>query len=287
MDAGIPPEPGDATSGARHDGPMADRYTHGHHESVLRSHRWRTAENSAAYLLPHLHEGMDVLDVGAGPGTITLDLARLVAPGRVRGIDASAEVIAHAESDRAAAATANVEYAVDDAYALASEDGAWDVVHAHQVLQHLSRPVDALREFRRVVRPGGIVAVRDVDYEGTFWWPRVPALDEWHALYLAVHRGTSGEPDAGRRLKAWAREAGFVRVDAGASVWVFESAEERAWWGGLWAERALHSSFAENALRLGLADQPALERISAGWREWAASEDGWLLMPHGEVLARG
>ena len=72
-------------------------YTHGHHESVLRSHTWRTAENSAAYLLPHLRPGLSLLDIGCGPGTITVDLARLVAPGQVVGLDASAEVVAQAE----------------------------------------------------------------------------------------------------------------------------------------------------------------------------------------------
>ncbi|MCT9820912.1 methyltransferase domain-containing protein [Microbacterium sp. W1N] len=265
---------------------MADDYTHGHHESVLRSHRWRTAENSAAYLLPHLRAGLDLLDVGAGPGTITLDLAARVAPGRVRGIDASAAVVAEAEAARAAAGVAGVEFAVDDAYALSDADATWDIVHAHQVLQHLTRPVEALREFRRVVRPGGVVAVRDVDYEGAIWWPRLPGLDEWREVYLAVHRGTSGEPAAGRRLKAWAQDAGFARIDATASLWLFETPADRAWWGGAWADRALHSSFADNARRLGLADDAALQRISDAWREWAAADDGWLLMPHGEVLAR-
>jgi len=266
---------------------MADEYTHGHHESVLRVHRRRTVENSAAYLLPELRPGLSVLDVGAGPGTISVDLARHVAPGRVHAIDASADVVAHAEADRVAQGVENLSYAVDDAYALSSDDDAWDVVHAHQVLQHLTRPVDALREFRRVVKPGGVVAVRDVDYEGTIWWPRIPGLDEWREVYLAVHRGTSGDPAAGRQLKSWARAAGFADVESSASVWLFESPSARSWWGGAWAERALHSSFADNALRLGIADQAALERISAAWREWAAEEDGWFLMPHGEVLARG
>jgi cyclopropane fatty-acyl-phospholipid synthase-like methyltransferase len=54
---------------------MNDTYTHGHHDSVLRSHRWRTAETSAGYLLPYLRPGMRLLDVGCGPGTITIDLA--------------------------------------------------------------------------------------------------------------------------------------------------------------------------------------------------------------------
>src|SRR5262245_33426749 len=60
-------------------------YIHGHHQSVLRSHRSRTAANSDAYLLPHLQAGMTVLDVGCGPGTITCDLADVVAPGQVLG----------------------------------------------------------------------------------------------------------------------------------------------------------------------------------------------------------
>ncbi|GAA5035846.1 methyltransferase domain-containing protein [Microbacterium fluvii] len=266
---------------------MTGAYTHGHHESVLRSHRWRTAENSAAYLLPHLREGMSVLDVGAGPGTITLDLAERVAPGRVRGVDAAADVVAQAEVARVTRGLPAVEFAVDDAYALSSADASFDVVHAHQVLQHLERPVDALRVFRRVAGPEGLVAARDVDYEGVIWFPRLPALDDWLELYLAVHRGTSGEPAAGRHLKAWAHEAGFAEVQASASVWLYEGDDDRAWWGGMWADRVVQSAFAERAVALGLADTARLERIRAGWQEWAAAPDGWLLMPHGEVLARG
>lgn len=142
-----------------------------------------------------------------------------------------------------------------------------------------------LREMRRVAKPGGVVAVRDVDYEGTIWAPRLPALDEWIELYLRVHRGVSGEPAAGRYLKTWARQAGFQSVECSASLWLFESDEDRTWWGGMWEERALASDFAANAQRLGLADRAKLERISAGWREWADDPEAWLLMPHAEIIA--
>lgn len=266
---------------------MATPYTHGHHESVLRSHEWRTAENSAAYLLPFLRAGQRVLDVGAGPGTITADLAELVAPGQVTGMDASAEIVEKARGYAAERGLDNLAFEVGDAYALTEADDSVDVVHAHQVLQHLERPVDALREFRRVVRPDGIVAARDVDYEGVIWYPFVPALEEWLDLYLRVHRAVSGEPAAGRRLKAWAREAGFTDVRSSVSTWLFEDDADREWWGGSWAVRATSSQFAEHAVSRGLADRAALERIAAGWREWAASPDGWLLMPHAEVVARG
>src|SRR5215475_9761684 len=95
---------------------MPEVYTHGHHESVLRSHKWRTAENSAAFLLPHLAVDAKVLDVGCGPGTITAGLADLVPRGHVTGIDAAQEVV-----DQARAATAgreNIDFAAGDVYAL-------------------------------------------------------------------------------------------------------------------------------------------------------------------------
>ncbi|GAA5090900.1 methyltransferase domain-containing protein [Microbacterium yannicii] len=262
---------------------MPDAYTHGHHESVLRSHRWRTAENSAAYLLPHLRPGLSVLDVGSGPGSITADLAALVAPGRVVGTDASADVIAQASADHAAR---GLSFEVGDAYALPYDDGEFDIVHAHQVLQHVDRPVDMLRELGRVAGQEGVVAARDVDYEGVIWYPLIPALDEWLTLYLTTHRSVAGEPAAGRRLKAWAREAGLGDIRATASLWLFEDEGDRAWWGGMWADRVLQSAFADSARATG-ADDAQLQRISEAWREWAAAEDGWLLMPHGEILAHG
>src|SRR5688572_8702557 len=125
------------------DGPAMtdDVYTHGHHESVLRSHRWRTAENSAGYLLAHLSAGDRLLDVGCGPGTITIDLASRVAPGPVIGIDMSEEVVAEAARAAADAGCVNVSFARGDAYVIDAGDGAFDVVHAHQVLQHLGDPI--------------------------------------------------------------------------------------------------------------------------------------------------
>jgi SAM-dependent methyltransferase len=263
-----------------------ERYTHGHHESVLRSHRWRTAANSAGYLLPHLHAGQDLLDVGCGPGTITLDFARLVAPGRVIGVDAVEAPLREAAADAEAAGLTNASFEVRDAYALGFVDGRFDVVHAHQVLQHLADPVAALAEMRRVARPGGIVAVRDVDMAATAWFPLVPGLDRWMALYGRVARANGGEPDAGRRLLAWAHAAGFTDVTSSASVWCYATPAERAWWGSLWADRVTSSAFADQASAGGLADRDELARIADAWHEWAASPDGWFAVTSGEIVAR-
>ncbi len=148
-------------------------YTHGHHESVLRSHRWRTAENSAAYLLPALTPDARLLDVGCGPGTITADLATRV--GSVTAVETAPAAL---DAARAVAAERGlaIDFAVEDVHALSFADDSFDVVHAHQVLQHVADPVAALREMARVCRPGGIVAARDSDYAAFTWWPEVPAL---------------------------------------------------------------------------------------------------------------
>lgn len=261
-------------------------YTHGHHESVLRSHRWRTAENSAAYLLPYLATGMSVLDVGCGPGTITADLAARVAPGTVTAVEIAAGALETARTEAVSRGQENIEFEVADVHALEFADDSFDVVHAHQVLQHVGDPVRALREMRRVCRPGGVVAVRDSDYAGFAWFPQLPELDEWMALYQRVARENGGEPDAGRRLLSWARQAGFTDITPTGSLWCFATPEDRDWWGGMWADRVLHSEMARQALERGHATGDDLRGLSAAWRAWADASDGWLAIPHGELVCR-
>jgi SAM-dependent methyltransferase len=263
-----------------------ETYLHGHHDSVLRSHRWRTVENSAGYLLPRLWAGAEVLDVGCGPGTITVGLATHVGEGRVVGIDAAGEILADARVEAAGRGQGNVSFEVGDVYHLRFDDGAFDVVHAHQVLQHLTDPVAALVEMRRVCRRGGLVAARDGDYGGMFWFPEDPEMEEWRALYRRTARAVDGEPDAGRRMLRWARAAAFAEIEVSAGSWCFATAEERSWWGGLWAERVTQSSFGDLATGHGLATREDLQRLAAAWNRWAASDDGWFLVPHGEILCR-
>jgi SAM-dependent methyltransferase len=262
---------------------VSERYTHGHPDAVLRSHRWRTVENSAAYLAPLLSPGTTVLDVGCGPGTITADIAARVAPGAVVGIDASADVIAAAGRDHGAG---NLSFRVADVYALDATDRSFDVVHAHQVLQHLVDPVRALEEMRRVCRPGGTVAARDADYEAMTWWPDVPGIARWLDLYRSVARANGGQPDAGRRLVAWAHAAGFDAVTASASSWCFSTREDRAWWAETWADRTTGSPLGDRAVELGLSSRTELRACADAWRAWAADDDGWFVVVHGEILAR-
>lgn len=265
----------------------AATYSHGHNASVVGAHAARTVANSAAYLSPLIEPGMRILDVGCGPGSITIDLARRVGDaGTVLGIDASAEVV---ETSRAAAAQAgvsNIEFRVGDAYDPPLPDGGtgrWDVVHAHQVLQHLGDPVAALRAWRAA---GRLVAARDVVYSATTIHPLSPELLRWRELMVALQAANGGDGDAGAKLKAWAREAGFASIETDVETWCFESEHGRAFWGGQWVERALHSAFADGTERLGLADAGERQAISDAWAAWSRDDDGWMAMIHGWILAR-
>ncbi len=259
-------------------------YTHGYHESVLRSHRWRTAQNSAAYLLPLLKPTDRLLDIGAGAGTITVDLAGIVA--EVTATEMGSEGLDLTRSTAAAQGVTNIELQVADIHALPFDDATFDVTHAHQVLQHVADPVQALREMARVTRPGGIVAVRDSDYSGFTWWPRIAPLNTWLDLYRSIAVANGGEPDAGRRLLSWAHAAGLRDVAATSSTWCYADPVARAWWGGMWADRMVDSAIAQQITTSGLATEEDLRTLRDAWHEWASDEDGWFSVLHGEIICR-
>ena len=229
---------------------------------------------------------MDLLDVGCGPASITADLAERVAPGRVVALDAASGALEAARATlRGRGLSEQVEVTSGDVMALPFEDASFDVVHAHQVLQHLADPVGALAEMRRVTRPGGIVAVRDAVYSAMTWFPEPAGMEQWRSVYMSTARANGGEPDAGSRLLSWAREAGFADASASASTWCYATPADRAWQSQTWAQRCL-TSFGPQAVELGLADGADLEAMAQAWRQWGDSEDAWFVVVHGEVLAR-
>jgi 2-polyprenyl-3-methyl-5-hydroxy-6-metoxy-1,4-benzoquinol methylase len=254
-------------------------------ESVVASHATRTVADSAAFLVPYLTRGARLLDVGCGPGSITAGLARLVAPGEVVGIDASADVLETARAHLDEEGIDDVELRTADVYDLPFPDQSFDVAYAHQVLQHLADPVGALTEIRRVLRPGGLIGLREVDFGTMAPYPDDPVLDRWLEVYTAVHRANGGEPNAGRHLLAWVTAAGFVDPIPSSSTWTYADESRRSHWGELWATRTTTPPFSTRAIELGLADQGTLDEIGAAFRSWAATPDGWFAFLHGEIVA--
>ncbi len=264
------------------DRPNGERYTHGYHRVIVESYRRRTAEVCAAFLLPRLQPDAAVLDMGCGPGTITVGLARRARA--VVGVDTSAEMVDSARRRAEDAGIDNASFEVGSAHDLPYDDGNFDVVYAHQVMQHLSDPVRALREARRVLRPGGLMAVRDSDYQTMVHAPVDPAIQRWLRLYHEVAAANGGEADAGRFLPGWVRAAGFVDPVVTTSTTTYADAAGRDLWGEMWAVRVVDSDFAQHAVSGGFATRGDLVAISVAFRRWADHPSGFWAYLNGEVI---
>jgi len=263
-----------------------ETYTHGHAPATVRQHGQRTAAEAAGFFLSELRPGMRVLDVGCGPGSITRGLAERVAPGQVIGIDLSRETLEAARADAAARGLTNLAYEEQSVYELRLADGSFDVAFAHQVLQHLQKPAAALAEMLRVLRPGGLVAVRDVDWGTVSYWPRDPWLDRFVETHFKTWYRNGGDPRLGQRLRALMRAAGAADVQISAQVWCYATPAETTAWGNSYAERLLTSPMGGRMVEYGYASAADLDAMAAAFRAWAVHPDAFWAFTQVAALAR-
>lgn len=215
-----------------------NRYEIGYAASQVKHHEWRTAENSAAYLLPHLQSiaeqspRLKLLDVGAGSGTISASLAKYIPEGSVLATDISDEILTRASQYAASQGVSNITFQKANVFSLPFPDATFDVTHAHQVLCHLDDPCSAIRELLRVTKPGGIVALRESDMRMWCIWPETPALLQFHDVNVKTLVANGGQDKGGRRLVSWVLEAGARREDVRASfgTWCFSEAGDKEAW---------------------------------------------------------
>ncbi len=227
------------------------------------AHSRRTAERNAAFLLPHLRPGMRLLDAGCGPGSITLGLARAVAPGEVVGIDASPEASAAARERASAEGCENARFEVADVGAL-PYDATFDAAFAHALLQHLPWPLDALTELRRAIKPGGIIGVADADFDGALLAPESEALTLGNDIMRRMRRN----PHVGKNLRGLLHNAGFVRTEASATAGARGDVTSVKW-DGEWNARYFEAEpmIAQVESR-GWATREQMREIAAAWRAW-------------------
>jgi len=158
-----------------------------------------------------LPTGARVLDIGSGPGFLAVEMAAAVGSGgAVHGIDPSENMLAIARTREAAPGAAPVEFGVGDALALPFDEASFDVAVATQVYEYVADMPAALSEVRRVLRPGGRLAVLDTDWDSIVWRS---SDDERMRRVLAAWDEHLADPHLPRRLSGLLRDAGFRIIE--------------------------------------------------------------------------
>jgi ubiquinone/menaquinone biosynthesis C-methylase UbiE len=240
------------------------------------AHARRIAEREAAFALPYLKPGMRLLDCGCGPGSITIGLSAAVAPGAAVGIDIRPDNVQLANANAEAAGLANLTFRRADIYELPFDDGSFDAVFIHAVLQHLGDPAAAVAEAYRVVAPGGLIALGDADLAGFLIHPNSPGLERWAQLAVELRGHDGGSPHAGSRLRHLLAEAGCSRTVAGATARSPEAIAEVRMSAAWNAAYAAAPEFADYVTGTGLIQREELETVASAWRDWGESPGAFM-----------
>ena len=256
-----------------------EHYTIDHRSAFGSCMADRTAQANAAFFLPHLREGTKLLDCGCGSGSITIGFAKAVTGISVVGVDLQESEIHAAEERAKTESIGNVRFELGDVYNLQYSEGSFDAVYCHAVLDHLSRPIVALREMHRVLRYGGVIGVRACDWGGWIHWPQNSLVDEAFSLWHRYKQHEGGDPFIGRRLCALIREAGFERVAGSAAPAVATTSAE------VFKAVLLAPRLVEDVISLGWATKEKYEEMSRAIDEWCTHPDFFHASPWVEATA--
>ena len=260
-------------------------YTMGYSDEFRQMLDRRSAETHATHLLPHLEPGHRVLDFGCGPGTISVGLASAVEPGELHGIDMEESQIELASAAARAGGHDNAAFHVADVTALPFDDGYFDAAHCHAVLMHVPDTQAALAEVKRVLKPGGIIASREVIVASSFLEPGAdetqPAWDTFANLVSA----NGGHPNMGRELRNAFLEAGFSDIRATGSFDFFGTTEDVFFLHGFIMDWFYKPEVIGAATQLGLATQEQFDEWEQGLEEWKSHPGAVGALAFGEAIA--
>lgn len=252
-------------------------YTHGY-ATASQTMATRTADTFATFLLPHLTSGMRLLDVGCGPGTITVGLAERVAPGEAVGVDIGPSEVECAKANATESGVTNLTFEIGEATALPFPNGRFDAVFSCATLEHVPQREGAIKEMYRVLRRGGIIGLRGGVVSGSIVQPQTSEwVDLWHIYSaVAVHNGMN--PDFGIEQPRLLLDAGFTNLKV---TGYYESRNPD---GRDYAQRIVAPRFVEQATALGVADEGRLRHLSKAIEARGRRPDAFMLVAWVDVV---
>lgn len=262
-----------------------EQYTMGYGPAATGIMAIRTAQTHAAFFLPKLKPGMSVLDCGCGPGTVTIGFAEVVAPGQVVGTEIEESQVALARENASERNVSNVRFEVANIYELPFSSDSFDAVFISAVLSNLREPVRGLREAYRVLKPGGVIGIKEFDHGGDLFYPLDPALKLYNECYWRLRSENGHDPESGRKVGAFLLDAGFRDVKMSA---FYESKAD------LEALRGLSEAFAgllaegwgDRFKDRGWATDQAVREMSEAWLKFPKTHGAFYAGAWCEVVAQ-
>jgi len=265
-------------TGAQEKSPSGQReqYTWGYGAAWQQYHTTTSAgAQRASFLLPYLRPGMSLLDCGCGIGAITVELARRLAPGEVVGIDIAPVQVERSQALAREKGVTNARFEVGNAYELPFPDASFDAAFAHRVLEHLRDPLRALKEMRRVLKPGGVAGILDPDRGSTLFSPARPLLQELMSLVLRIREQQGSSLYYARHQRGLLLEAGFAHSEGFAHADSYGNHEMTSMLGAIVTEVLRSPANVELAVSQGWADRAKLEAMIAEVLAWAERPDAY------------
>lgn len=235
----------------------------------------RTAESQAAFFLPYLRTGMNLLDCGCGPGTITVGLAQAVSPGHVTGIDFEESQLKRARENAAQLSLTNVTFEQGSVYRLPYDDNQFDVVFCHAVLEHIHDPLAVVKEMYRVLKPGGLVGIRSPDMGATLYAPSDEVMDRAYEIMVKYRQHIGASLFVARRFRALLQEAGFVRTIGSSLSEDWGTHEQTQAIVPVVLEAWASPKIAQTAIQMGWADQAQMDRAVKSITDWGNRPDAF------------
>jgi SAM-dependent methyltransferase len=252
---------------------MAERdYVLGTHDEEiarlgLQHELWRP-RMLAAWDRAGLRDGMRIVDVGAGPGYVTLDLAaRVGARGEVVAVERSARFVAHGSAQCRARGLAQARYVEGDVMQplpAKEMDASW----CRWVGSFVASPETLVANVAAALKPGGVALFHEyADYRSWRASPPWPQLEEFVGHVMGSWRDSGSEPDVARLLPSLLQRHGFTLRHVEPIVWTVAPADPLWRWLAAYVETG-----PRRLLELGRVDAAWIERLHAGLR--AAERDG-------------
>jgi SAM-dependent methyltransferase len=252
-------------------------------EDLLRN---RSAAEYADFVLPSIGSRDRVLDVGCGPGSITVGLAKVA--GHVTGIDVDDAEFADARAHAAEHRISNVQFREGSIYELDQPDASVEVCTLLSMMETLDDPLAGLAEVRRVLKPGGLLGASSIEYGGLILHgPGGPLLRRFYELRLKLWEAQGDvHPYRGRELRGLLLAVGFERVESVTTYFSYGTEERVRTFGLARAADCRDEGYVSGMTEHGFADQHEIDSLERAWTTWAESPDSFAAFAWGRATGR-